>query len=199
MEKYKIINASKLAKDSPYTFYIPSKKRINNLTIGDFVKIIFKSTKYESDIERMWVEIININNKDYVGKLVNNPKFIDIKLGNQVNFQAVDIINIENKDSNLESNKKPDILKTFCIVSKSVLISHNVGYLYKEDTDDKNDSGWRILTGDETDDYLDNDENFEYHPIGSVLNINDSFLNLLNAEVGSHFIRNYKLKSWESI
>ena len=65
-----------------------------------------------------------------------------------------------------------------------------VGYLYHEPPDDEEDSGWRIMAGDESDDYMDDSKNLACVSLGAVLSRDDAFRDLLDAPVGSAFARN---------
>lgn len=44
-----------------------------------------------------------------------------------------------------------------------------VGWLYREPVDRESDSGWRVLSGDETDEYLDDPDNAELLPLRELL------------------------------
>ncbi|HMS67288.1 MAG TPA: DUF2185 domain-containing protein, partial [Saprospiraceae bacterium] len=71
-----------------------------------------------------------------------------------------------------------------------------INYIYREEPleidDERNvvDSGWRIMTVKETEEYADNPDNFSFVSLGVVLSRDDSFINILEAEIGSSFERN---------
>lgn len=48
-----------------------------------------------------------------------------------------------------------------------------VGYLYREEPDDGEDSGWRITANDESEDYMDDAENLACVSLGVVLNLDE--------------------------
>lgn len=196
---YKFIDARALAKETPYTFFVPKQEHLNSLKTGNFVKLIFVSTSNEADAERMWVEITEIKNSLLIGKLVNNPRLIKVKYGEIVKFKYENIINIERDNASSSKTNNLDAIDKFCIVSNRVLNSKIVGYLYREEPIDSDDSGWRILTGDESDEYLDNEDNFEYVSVASVLNIDDSFLGLLREKIDSHFELDLNTNTWLKI
>lgn len=53
------------------------------------VKLIFVSKNEEEDGfngERMWVEIIERNEKKFVGELSNEPYRLDLKIGDKISF-----------------------------------------------------------------------------------------------------------------
>ena len=66
------------------------------------------------------------------------------------------------------------------------------GYLYREKSDQDDDSGWRITVGDETEEYMNESKNISYVSLGAVLRQDDSFVNLLDAPEGSSFRRDSK-------
>lgn len=71
-----------------------------------------------------------------------------------------------------------------------------INFIYREEPleidDERNfvDSGWRIMTGKETEEYAENPDNFRFVSLGAVLSRDDSFIDILEAEIGSSFERN---------
>lgn len=65
-----------------------------------------------------------------------------------------------------------------------------VGYLYREDPDDENDSGWRVFSGDEAQDYADNAENFAMYNASTILEIDPTIRELLGSPAPAAFERN---------
>ena len=60
----------------------------------------------------------------------------------------------------------------------------------KDEERDYEDTGWRILSGDESDEYMEDSENISLVSIGSILSRDDSFIDLLESEIGTSFERN---------
>jgi len=56
-----------------------------------------------------------------------------------------------------------------------------VGYLYREEPDDVNDSGWRVFSGDESQEYTDNAGNFAMYNAATILEVDPSIGSLLDA------------------
>ena len=63
----------------PRHFLIPSQEEINQLRLGDQVRLIFVlDTVLENGCraERMWVELTEICDEKFKGRLTNKPAFI---------------------------------------------------------------------------------------------------------------------------
>jgi hypothetical protein len=64
-----------------------------------------------------------------------------------------------------------------------------VGYLYREAPDNANDSGWRVFSGEETQEYADNAENFAMYNATTILEIDPSIRELLGTPAPAAFER----------
>lgn len=162
---------------------------MQKLSPDDHVKLIFA---FDCDdpkapaAERMWVKITSISRQKFEGLLDNDPAYIqDIKCGDPISFQARHIIQVSIDDPT------PSIVDRYiarCFVSHRILKDRQrVGYLYREDPDTEEDSGWRLLAGDESDEYVDDSNNLSFVSLGAVLNIDDSFVDLLESPAGCQF------------
>jgi hypothetical protein len=56
-----------------------------------------------------------------------------------------------------------------------------VGYLYREEPDRADDSGWRIFSGDETQAYADDAANFALYSASTVVELDPSLRDVLGA------------------
>jgi hypothetical protein len=65
-----------------------------------------------------------------------------------------------------------------------------VGFMYREEPFDEEDSGWRFLSGTETEDYLDNDTNSKAISVNSVANHDPAII---------PFLKKPEDTSWERI
>lgn len=186
-----LADAAELRRCHPYTFYKPSQAVIGKLEVGRHVKLIFEFDNPEPDGpsgERMWVRVTEIRGNRYRGVLDNAPAHLGaLRLGDTVEFEERHIIDTEFEDT------EPDIVEKYlprCFVTRRVLYDGvKAGYLYREEPEEEHDSGWRIMAGDETDEYMDESANIFYVSLGAVLNEDDSFLSLLNASPGAAFTR----------
>lgn len=64
-----------------------------------------------------------------------------------------------------------------------------VRFMYREQSDDPNDSGWRFFCGDEDQKYADNPDNIGIYDVNTILEIDDSILPLLDSPFGTAFER----------
>lgn len=64
-----------------------------------------------------------------------------------------------------------------------------VRFMYREEPDDPNDSGWRFFCGDEDQEYTDNPDNIGIYDVSTILEIDDSILPLLGSPSGTAFER----------
>lgn len=189
-QRWWLTNAEESQRDAPYTFYRPSPATISKLAVGNQVKLIFEFDNPDPDgrysAERMWVTITAIEGGRFKGVLDNEPYELEaLKPGDPVEFEACNIISTDIPDP-----AAPDTDRFFarCFVTRKVLYDgEKVGYLYREDPDQENDSGWRIMAGTESTAYMDDSDNVFYVALGAVLNKDDSFVNLLDCPAGSAF------------
>ncbi|GIU12383.1 MULTISPECIES: DUF2185 domain-containing protein [unclassified Shewanella] len=193
-QTWNLENVSQIAKESPYTFYLPSNEVIKQLEIGDVVKLMF-NCDVENDqgwsAERMWVEITSREGDQFQGFLDNDPYYIpDIKAGDELSFNSHHIMQTSLEDP---IPNEVDKFLPRCFVTNSVLIDKNpVIQLFREEPDEeykeKNYSGWNLFSGKEDDDYLNNGDNWNFVSLGAILNIDDKFKYLLDSEFGSEFV-----------
>ena len=195
-----LVDADPIARKYKYTFYKPSRSLIAKVQPGELVKLIFE---FESDepssprAERMWVKVVEVRPDDFNGELDNDPRYIkDLACGDKLTFRPCHIINTEHDDNdNLVERYIPR-----CFVTKRVLEGDDIpGYIYREDADNEDDSGWRILAGDETEEFLDDPNNSTFVSLGAVLRTNDSFVHLLDSPAGSAFVYDEESGSFVSV
>jgi hypothetical protein len=60
----------------------------------------------------------------------------------------------------------------YVIVSNQIMIDRlPIGYLYREDPEDTSDSGWRMFSGEESQDYADNFDNFKMYNMSTMVEV----------------------------
>lgn len=191
MKSWELEDASRIAQEHPYTFYKPSHEVVSLLQVGNLAKLIFKFDSPDPAApraERMWVIIKEVCGSKFVGLLDNYPKFIkDLKYQDTIEFFECHIIDTDIKDP------VPSITDNYikrCFVTNNILYDRQqVGYLYREDPDREDDSGWRFTTGSESDEYMEDSDNLSYVSLGAVLSVDDSITALLGRESGVAFAR----------
>ena len=191
MPSWRLQNAAEQAAAHTYTFYKSGPDEIAQIRPGENVKLIFL---FDSDdpaapnAERMWVVVDTIDGAGgFSGRLDNDPRWItDLEPGDPVAFRDVHIINTEHDNpENIVNRYLPR-----CFVTQRVLREGSrVGYLYREEPDHEKDSGWRLTAGDESTEYLNEPGNIAFVSLGAVLNLDDSFVSLIESPVGSAFAR----------
>ena len=156
---------------------------------GDEVKLIFRFDSGNPEApsaERMWVEITKIAGRDFEGELDNEPVYItDLECGDPLTFSEKHIIQVSIDDP---VPAETDKYLPRCFVTQRIMRDgQKIGYLYREEPDREEDSGWRFLCGDESQDYMDDADNICLVSLGAVLSKDDRILSLLDAPVGSEF------------
>ena len=84
-------------------------------------------------------------------------------------------------------------LKLVCKASSKITIDkERINYFFKEDVDPNipDDSGWRFFTGNETDDYIKDPENFKLYYLNDLCNLDKDIIRLLEkSSVGMAYKR----------
>ena len=70
-----------------------------------------------------------------------------------------------------------------------VVEGHRVGFMYRERPDFLEDSGWRFMSGFESDEYVSNPANFGIYDINTIANYDPDIVPLLRQPIGSEFQR----------
>lgn len=80
-----------------------------------------------------------------------------------------------------------------CIASDRILVDGaRVGYCYRvipDSADETWDSGWRFTAGDESDDYLEDQDHFAVYALNTVCNYDPDIIPLLDSEPGTAWSR----------
>jgi hypothetical protein len=77
-----------------------------------------------------------------------------------------------------------------CFASDRITVDGaRVGYMYREQPGFPEDSGWRFLAGDESDDYMDNSDNHGIYEVNTIANYDRDIIPLLESPPGARFIR----------
>ncbi|HNW70115.1 MAG TPA: DUF2185 domain-containing protein [Bacteroidales bacterium] len=78
----------------------------------------------------------------------------------------------------------------FCMVSNKITVDgEKVGFMYREKPADKNDSGWRFLSGTETQDYVDDPHTSKIMDVNTVANYDQAIIPYLKMPFGTELER----------
>lgn len=81
--------------------------------------------------------------------------------------------------------------KGSCIASDKITVEGmKVGYMYREVPNNEYDSGWRIFSGNEDEEYTNNSANFEIYDLNTICNYDNSIIPYLDYPQGSCLERN---------
>jgi hypothetical protein len=197
------------ALEAPYTFFLPSEAELTAVSVGDTVKLLFEylSPGEKWGGERMWVTVEECNGSHLRGTLDNLPDepTSPLHLRDMISFERYHILDIEwSKPVKAPAPLQRRQYWERCLVDDCVLYGGvPVEYIYREEPDmetegDKYpDSGWRIRgqMGDATDAEIDA-RKFSYVALGAVLNRDDSWLHLIDAPIGSRYMRDFELDDY---
>ncbi len=82
--------------------------------------------------------------------------------------------------------------KGFCIATDKITVDGlPVGFMYREepDEDDEADSGWRIFSGTEDQEYVDDPENSGIYELNTIANYDPAIINYLDKPIGTELER----------
>ncbi|WP_317931068.1 DUF2185 domain-containing protein [Halioxenophilus sp. WMMB6] len=71
----------------------------------------------------------------------------------------------------------------YVIISSEIVLSGKpVGYFYREEPDNENDSGWRFFSGDESQEFADDPQNFMMYNVSTIVELDPSVASYLRHE-----------------
>jgi hypothetical protein len=78
-----------------------------------------------------------------------------------------------------------------CIATDMITVDgKQVGYMYREVPRNPQDSGWRFMSGSESQEYMDEPNNHAIYDVNTIANYDPEIIPFLNAPIGSAFERN---------
>jgi len=74
----------------------------------------------------------------------------------------------------------------FCLVSNMITVEGmKVGFMYREDVIEKDDSGWRFLSGTETEEFIDDPSTSKIMEVNTVANYDPAIIPYLKRKYGT--------------
>ncbi|MBX3414234.1 MAG: DUF2185 domain-containing protein [Pirellulales bacterium] len=78
-----------------------------------------------------------------------------------------------------------------CIATDMITVDgRKVAFMYREQPDNDVDSGWRFMSGLESNEYMDDAKNHAVYDVNTVANYDPDIIPFLDAPIGSAFERN---------
>ncbi|WNY24730.1 immunity protein Imm33 domain-containing protein [Methanolapillus millepedarum] len=77
-----------------------------------------------------------------------------------------------------------------CIATDRITVDgFRVGFMYREESDYPEDSGWRFFAGDESDEYLEDSLNSDVYSLNTIVNYDPEIMEFLKENVGAAYFR----------
>lgn len=77
-----------------------------------------------------------------------------------------------------------------CIASSRITCDgQKVGFMYRDEAEFEIDCGWRFLSGDETEDYLENGDNAKVYDVNTIANYDPAIIPFLHLPRGTELER----------
>lgn len=92
----------------------------------------------------------------------------------------------------LHPDKVEELVKPmgYCIASDRITIDGcKVGFMYREARENSEDSGWRFIAGDETEEYMENHMNTMMFDVNYIANIDPAIVKYLKNKTGKELER----------
>jgi hypothetical protein len=87
-----------------------------------------------------------------------------------------------------------------CIATRLIVDDgYPIRFMYREGPDNEIDSGWRLLSGFESDDYMEDADNHVVIDVNTAANLDPSIIRHLDAPAGSAFERPDIEKEFEQV
>jgi len=137
---YKLVDPRPIAKEAPYTYFLPGPERMAALKPGDKIYVNFEAVpkRQKWDSERMWVVITAIDGERITGTLDSQPDDLPaLKLGDTVDVLSLHVVAVAFADPGMED--KFEFEREYwerCLVDQAVIDGElKVEYLYREEPD----------------------------------------------------------------
>ena len=202
MREWTLEDVEQAAATSPHSFFIATRKVRESQSPGSSVRLHFileNPGANEPRAERMWVEVKErLPNGEYDGYLKNKPEFLKtLQRGDVIRFSACHIARISLKPSDpgwIECGEQKAIVSEMVFAPKEI-----VRFAYREKAINPQDSGWRLLTSNESQDYLDNSKNIRRCDVYWLCDYDRTLEAIIRSPIGSVFERKNKKARWKKV
>lgn len=201
MADWSLEDVEAVNKKNPNDFFIPLSEERKSQKKGDLVRLHFLLNNPKEDeprAERMWVEITEAKLGKYAGVLTNQPACIkSINAGDKIEFEARHIAQTIIKKGDprwIDSSEKMALVSKMCVEDGNI-----IRFLYREKPDREQDSGWRMFTGLESEEYNNAPGNIRLVKVGYLLDKDPTLLQPLKGGQGSVYEREEKDKPWQKV
>lgn len=87
-----------------------------------------------------------------------------------------------------------------CFATDKITVDgRKIAFMYREEPDRDIDSGWRFLSGFESDEYMSDPDNFAIYDVNTIANYDPEIIPLLEAPIGSAFERSEGTGAFEEV
>src|SRR6478736_3949855 len=77
-----------------------------------------------------------------------------------------------------------------CMATDKITVDGElIDFMYRDNSDFKHDSGWRFLSGTETQEYADNADNWAIYDVNTIANYDSAIINYLDLPTGTELER----------
>ena len=77
-----------------------------------------------------------------------------------------------------------------CMATDKITVDgEKVDFMYREEPDFESDSGWRFLSGTETQEYANNADNWAIYDVNTIANYDNGIIKYLDSPIGTEFER----------
>jgi hypothetical protein len=157
---WELDDAERRHRDSPRSFFIPTRAEREALRPGDRVKLLFALEDPRAgggfQVERMWVEVEAVVGERYRGRLVNDPVTPHrLARGAAVTFGPEHVAGRAVEPESLGYDADAKIF----VSARALVRDEPPRRLHYSPPSDARDSGWEAFAGDETQEYLDDPHN----------------------------------------
>ncbi|MPQ49293.1 DUF2185 domain-containing protein [Marinifilum sp. N1E240] len=96
------------------------------------------------------------------------------------------------KKFKLKANEFVDLVPQMggCFATDKITVEGmKVGYMYREESEEETDSGWRFFSGTEDQDYVDDPNNTMFYNVNTIANYDRTIIQYLNFPIGTELER----------